>query len=775
MKTQHLILVALFFVSSISIGQRLSLSDLHSISSATNWEQVNQSLMKKGWEYYESSRGDSQRYNTITWSYNRSFEDKAEGWFYVYTVDKIPNKVSYTTFNKPSYTSIQKSLASNGYELVDSEIKDNAITSTYQNKDYIIDITTDKREGSSSFDESITGYRFVVVKRQGAFDYDNGTKVDYHSNGNISMEYELKNGKIHGPIKVYHENGQLKKTGTYLDGQQNGLFTEYDQYGNKLYEYSLKQDKKYGQLIFYENGEKSTSTTFRNDIKNGEYIEYYYNDIGELTLKNMGQFENDRKEGEWKLNYVGDGENKIIQRTNFKNGEKDGPFQDFKGDSLIVGNYSKDVLHGPYKVFLDVKKFIIGGLITTDTTKLQKLIVGQYKNGHKTGYWKYYDITQTLYSEGSYINDKKSGEWKNYYTKFATEDNQEEPYSQKLYLVENYKNGELDGEVKRLSYLNREEKPCPPEVEKEDGCWELIYYKVKEVSNYRQGKLHGPYSFENNESTFSQIGNYTNGEKHGEWTITTRYIVADDYVYLKENGSFIYGKKNGLWFEYMNNKLWRSTNYVNGTLDGDHFIMENEKPSQKRIFDEGKLKTFIVYDSTGVSEVDRFELLKHDHYGSLWKRKNPIGSLTMTQEYRVKPEVDTDDPSFEFVLRNEENMENNSYNTYRDGKFEMLESNTVQIEGYYNQNSETGRWTYYFYDQGVKMKSDFIDGKKQSEFYFTLNNDLYSGKFVFIDEAEGVIQEIKIKNSLRHGKTIFKDSATGKTIKKEKYKKGILQ
>ena len=68
--------------------------------------------MNKGWEYYESEKGSSTRYNTITWSFNKSYGDRAEAWFYIYTYEGFPNKIAYSVFNKPAYSKIQNSLNS---------------------------------------------------------------------------------------------------------------------------------------------------------------------------------------------------------------------------------------------------------------------------------------------------------------------------------------------------------------------------------------------------------------------------------------------------------------------------------------------------------------------------------------------------------------------------------------------------------------------------------------------------------------------------------------
>ena len=93
-------------------AQRLSLLDLTNLCNKKNWEDVNQTLLSKNWTYYDSEKGSTYKYNTITWSFNKDhYNDKAQGWFYLYTYDGFPNKISYTVLNKESYSLIQNSIS----------------------------------------------------------------------------------------------------------------------------------------------------------------------------------------------------------------------------------------------------------------------------------------------------------------------------------------------------------------------------------------------------------------------------------------------------------------------------------------------------------------------------------------------------------------------------------------------------------------------------------------------------------------------------------------
>jgi hypothetical protein len=113
---------------------------------------------------------------------------------------------------------------------------------------------------------------------------------------------------------------------------------------------------------------------------------------------------------------------------------------------------------------------------------------------------------------------------------------------------------------------------------------------------------------------------------------------------------------------------------------------------------------------------------------------------------------------------------------HKDGEFKYLNSdNKPIITGKYYKEDRTGLWTFYFYEQKVKIESNFTQDKRTDEKYFTLNGDLFSGDFVFIDEENGIKEERKIKGGLRNGKTVYIDTKTNKTIKKESFKNGELK
>lgn len=381
-------IIVLIFSSKI-LAQNLSLNDLQTICNKSNWEYVNQYLMKKGWEYFESEKGSSSKYNTITWSMNKSYDDKAEGWFYLYTFEDFPNKISYSVFNNPAYSKIQNSLNSLGYKLTNSEIKNNEITSTYSNNKFILEITTEKREKKDDYsynDKSIIAYRFLLIKKSGIYDPDNGTKIDYWNGESevIKTVYNLKNGKLVGILKSFHENGVLKMQGFYKNGMANGKFIEYDKEENKIAEYYMLNDKTNGLTIIFNENKKTIEKEYEKGFLNGIYKEYYYDDKDNLKMKVTGNYKNDKKDGTWYTTIMNANDIDTVQIRNYKNDLKHGRFEEFlNSDTIEISNYFNDLKEGSYVMKTKIKVYITDEYLPVNWWN--KVCEGNYSKGKNRG------------------------------------------------------------------------------------------------------------------------------------------------------------------------------------------------------------------------------------------------------------------------------------------------------------------------------------------------------------------------------------------------------
>ncbi len=73
---KKLYFIILLIASFKAQAQKLTLTDLINLSNKKNWEEVNQVLLSKNWIYFKSERGDSYKYSTIIWSFNKSYTRK---------------------------------------------------------------------------------------------------------------------------------------------------------------------------------------------------------------------------------------------------------------------------------------------------------------------------------------------------------------------------------------------------------------------------------------------------------------------------------------------------------------------------------------------------------------------------------------------------------------------------------------------------------------------------------------------------------------------------
>jgi antitoxin component YwqK of YwqJK toxin-antitoxin module len=858
----------------------LTLTDLTILCNKKNWEDVNQTLLSKNWEYYDSEKGNTYNYNTIIWSYNKDYyNDEAQGWFYLFTYEGLPNKVSYTTFNKEAYSLIQNSISVAGFKLIDSEIEDSEVISTYANLNYTLTISTEKRNDSEWDDNSITAYIITLIKKSGVYDEDNGKKTEYYygnlieseytllngklngqlktyyqngqiktienytngiengsfkeynENGNLETEFTMSNGTLNGLFKAYHSNGKLMKTGSYIDGEEHGNFIEYDEFGKvgieytmsngilngpiKAYhsngklrktgsflngdeygnfieydvdgiinaEYELAYGKKNGVTKLFNEGKISTTTSYVDDIKNGPYVDYYYNDeTGALELKIVGEYANDEKNGVWKVFLIEEGVERLITFENYSKGKLNGAFQEYKGDSLIIGSYKNELLHGEYIVYFNFIRNLLGGTIKTDTSELTLLCEGSYFEGLESGYWTNYDFLGTKINEGRYLNGKKTGEWKYYYTKYVDEEGNQMPYARQLYLVENYSNGKLNGKSTRYSFLEEEEFPCSEVYENKsslDTCKNFVFTKVLETSFYKDDKRHGAFELLDSTMTVMAKGYFKDDLKDSEWLIRYSEKDINEETYFRyQKGNYLSDKREGQWIQYYSEgEITQTFNYKNDEFHGE-FIEWNQfnKPREKKQFSFGKLTELITYDSLGVNPKDKYEIYdvipnrykcRHTHY---------FESGYVSQEYWVKKEEEINHNFFEaiFVLTVANHLDGTT--AYKEGDYKLFNNNNQLIVlGKQYKEDRVGLWTFYYYDQNVKIESNYTKNVRMDEKYLTLNGELFTGEFTYIDDEKGVKEERKIKEGLRNGKTTYIDLETNKTINKENYINGEIK
>jgi antitoxin component YwqK of YwqJK toxin-antitoxin module len=110
----------------------------------------------------------------------------------------------------------------------------------------------------------------------------------------ISLEPELKTGEF----KMFHENGQLKHVGKYIEDKETGKHTWYYDNGQIEAIENYSKGKLHGEYKeFTKTGKNTSETSFKNGLQEG--MTKYYREDG--SLHSEGQFKNGDRTGIWKF------------------------------------------------------------------------------------------------------------------------------------------------------------------------------------------------------------------------------------------------------------------------------------------------------------------------------------------------------------------------------------------------------------------------------------------------------------------------------------------
>ena len=568
---EKLLLIFFSLFTIFLYPQKITITELQNICSKKNWEEVNDIMNNKGWEYHQSSKGDSDKYNTIVWSYNKStYNDEAEAWFYLYTYEGFPNKVAFNVFNKKSYLSLNNSVGSYGYKKTDSTINDDEISIKYTNQSFILEITSSKRKKSESYsldDESFTSYKFNLTKKRSIYDFLNGEKTNYYSDGTIKEKYTLKNGNKDGVYQIYHPNGQLKEIHNFINGVENGITKEFDGKGAKILEYNSVDGKFEGKALLFENNQITKELWFKNGEKNGLLKEYSYSKNGMLISEINGYYLNDLKEGNF-INYVyNNGVKQKYTYQNYKAGELNGSALEVDNSKVIFCNYKNNKLEGRYLKFNDTVAALTNTIPVIDTLvsrknsnikRLLKLQEGNYSSGLISGKWKEFSDSGELEGVLGFKDGVLNGETKFYLLSEDVEGKYPNLLGNvgELQNIYNYKNGALNGIAYKYFLLSG------------SGA------KVIEKTTYLDDLKHGSYHSINKNTATEVQGNYLEGKENGIWTLKH---VEGKYEIYYENGEVEYSN-------YYNNKNSKIRS-VKKSRSYNHFwvktLFNDQKESQE--------------------------------------------------------------------------------------------------------------------------------------------------------------------------------------------------
>lgn len=214
----------------------------------------------------------------------------------------------------------------------------------------------------------------------------------FYEGGQKSMEGSIDGKQKQGVWKIYYENGDLKEQGEYLNNKRNGLWTSYFEDGTKKGEIEYAND--FGRFTEYYHSGKVLGEGPRQGVRNVGLWRFFSEDG---TKESEGDFENGKKNGEWKYFYPS---GKISAAGKYDNDETVGEWIHYFEDGTVSmkGSFVAGKKNGYWGTFNQ------GGSLRSETT---------YVNGN--GEYREYYPSGKLKIKGTLVDDKGQGFWQYYY------------------------------------------------------------------------------------------------------------------------------------------------------------------------------------------------------------------------------------------------------------------------------------------------------------------------------------------------------------------------
>ena len=677
--------------------------------------------------------------------------------------------------------------AGNTIELIGELFAKGSIEKVYSGEKLIKKVVynSEKAREITFFDRE-TGVKQLIIHSYG--DTPHGPFEDYYADGiTIERTGNFYMGKKEGVFREYFESGQLSSTTRYKNDKKEGAFELYHNNGNLKETGYYKNDLLNGQFKFYDEDENLVeSRYFENDELNGEAFAYR---DGKVIIK--GFFKNGEKQGKWEDYYLDHESHYPVQYYHYNQGNLHGAFRIVRQDSVIEGTYLQGELHGEYKVYRPLLTILTGKPSNLDFTD-NLVINGEYLNGGKTGKWTYFDITGSIIEEGRFWNNLKQGEWRYYYRKFVNKEGSPLTYSKKLFLVENYLKGKKNGKAIRYSFLEKQQVMCDTSigtVNPLDTCFKHKYIKVNQLAYFKNGQLHGPFELKDSLNRIVRKGEFRYGKKEGEWVEVERND-SSEYVYeysftndlldgsfvKKQNdaviqrGMYANDKASGIWYDYFQGQITKKTVFESDRRITQHYSL-NGVIELEEIHQSNTLYSITLFDKNGRPGRKYEDFYFQKDAKNAFTEINFIKDTIYQTQYYLKNEIDPAINAHIFLFTLRYAIKNNTL--ISNGPFAIsLKSGEMLMQGTYKEGHFDGELTGHYNNQELIQIEHYKDGVFISEDFKEMTTlDPYSGEVV-LTSSNNTFEIVKIKNGKRHGFTKIIDH-NGDTTKKTKYKKGI--
>lgn len=539
----------------------------------------------------------------------------------------------------------------------------------------------------------------------------------YHDNGQLkSIQSHNEEGNVRGKIISYLPTGNVTSIGNYKNGKLNGFWEWYYPCGNLKEQYPYENGIGNGNgKVLYSTSELKTENTVESDIMQGPYVNYYKSG----NIKSSFNYENGEISGEY-----------ISHHSN--------------GENYETGEYESGSLTGLWKMYYN------NGNLTHE---------GEFKKGNRVGNWKYYyfngnlshteqydqdsllhgltewfDEDGILYSKRSYVKNKLVAY--EYFTKMGELLHQEKDPKGNMNYIHYYATGQLKGKGTLL-----------------DGDINGEYYTYHLNGNvYQHGSMKDN-NWDGEYKEYDECGILIQHSTFDEGILNGYYRTFHFNGKVKEEGWIKDGNIQQNWNEYYTNGLLASQMYysdagLNGTskIYGPKGLLFSED-----LYDDGLLIGFKQYDTLGRV----YNQVSIPNSRGEATRKSPSGKVYSSKTMDCGENVNGISyyDAFGEILSKYE-MDGSQFKSYK----KYHSNGNLEAEGIYENDKQSGYWSYYFEDGKLDRKYLYSLGKREgvSERFYNNGSKRYESNY-YQDQRNGPTEYYASNGQLQLVKYYKKD------------------
>ncbi|MCC6700321.1 MAG: toxin-antitoxin system YwqK family antitoxin [Fluviicola sp.] len=363
-----LLLIFAALLSFAVSAQSINISNLKGFLYKKSIDEVKAYVEPKGWKFYKKKTEESGLEST-TWTYKYTAKtDEAVAWLTITCDGTKPVRTMYEIFDFSLTMPFSTSIYESDFQFEHIEQSETEFTKRYANAELYMWEYQNK-----DFEK---GYQYELIRKFSKADFRNGTTKKYYPNGQLKTQYQMKEGKLDGESRSYHENENIKKIAQWKNDKEEGLAQFFDENG------VLSSDETYhdGRLegparFYYANGQVRELVNYSFDKENGDAKRY--SEDGTL-------------EKEWK--YIGGV--KFGAMKEYTNGKES--FSCFYTNGKLNGYFTETFFTEAGDAYATATGFmkedyVDGKYVAMYANKRDTMFSKMYKDFKPVGVWRYFD------------------------------------------------------------------------------------------------------------------------------------------------------------------------------------------------------------------------------------------------------------------------------------------------------------------------------------------------------------------------------------------------